>query len=117
MAMHLGCAGSQGCGAPPARTAVPATDIHAHYYSQGHFDFINAERARFNAHFTTDGRTFSFKTPAATNGGLPMKFIDLQQRLAEMDVPGVAVQALSLTPARNLPRSSRPGLCLGQRCA
>ena len=96
---------------------MPATDIHAHYYSQGHFDFINAERARFNAHFTTDGRTFSFKTPAATNGGLPMKFIDLQQRLAEMDVPGVAVQALSLTPARNLPRSSRPGLCLGQRCA
>ncbi|HSR79390.1 MAG TPA: hypothetical protein VLL28_01285 [Hyphomicrobiaceae bacterium] len=53
--------------------------------------------ARFNAHFKTNGRTFSFKTPAASNGGLPMKFIDLQQRLAEMDVQGVAVQALSLT--------------------
>ena len=96
---------------------MPAIDIHAHYYSQGYFDFINAEGARFNAHFRTDGRTFSFKTPAATNGGLPMKFIDLQQRLAEMDVQGVAVQALSLTPARNLPGSSRSGLCLGQRCA
>ena len=36
-------------------------------------------------------------TPAASNGELPMKLIDLQQRLAKMDIQGVAVQALSLT--------------------
>jgi aminocarboxymuconate-semialdehyde decarboxylase len=59
-----------------ARTGVAAIDIHAHYYPQGYFDVMNAEGGRFNAHFETDGRTFSFKTPAASNGGLPMKFID-----------------------------------------
>src|SRR5262249_34409469 len=114
MAMHLACAGSHGEASPAgavmataaagasgstslgeraqtaraSATGVPAIDIHAHYYPQGYFDVINAEGARFNAHFKTDGETFSFKTPAASNGGLPMKFIDLQQRLAEMDDQG-----------------------------
>ena len=40
---------------------------------------------------------FFFKTPAETNGPLPAKFIDLKQRLADMDAQGVAVHALSLT--------------------
>src|SRR5207302_2015530 len=40
---------------------------------------------------------FFFKTPAGSNGPLPMKFIDLKQRLADMDQQGIAVQALSLT--------------------
>jgi aminocarboxymuconate-semialdehyde decarboxylase len=80
-----------------AAAGVPAIDIHAHYYPQGYFDVVKAEGARFNAEFQTDGQTFSFKTPAGSNGGLPNKFIDVKQRLAEMDGQGVAVQALSLT--------------------
>lgn len=76
---------------------VPAIDIHAHYFPQSYFDVMNAEGGRFNAEFKTDGQTFTFKTPAGSNGGLPMKFIDVKQRLAEMDDQGVAVQALSLT--------------------
>ena len=80
-----------------AAAGVPAIDIHAHYYPQSYFDMMNAEGGRFNAEFKTDGQTFSFKTPAGSNGGLPMKFIDTKQRLAEMDAEGVAVHALSLT--------------------
>src|SRR6267142_2729315 len=80
-----------------AAAGVPAIDIHAHYFPQGYFDVLKSEGPRFNAEFKTDGQTFSFKTPAGSNGGLPMKFIDVQQRLAEMDAEGVAVHALSLT--------------------
>lgn len=80
-----------------AASGVPAIDIHAHYYPQSYFDVIEAEGGRFNAEFKTDGQTFSFKTPAGSNGGLPLKFIDVEQRLAEMDAEGVAVHALSLT--------------------
>jgi len=80
-----------------AASGVPAIDIHAHYYPQSYFDAMNAEGGRFNAEFKTDGQTFSFKTPAGSNGGLPMKFIDTRHRLAEMDAEGVAVHALSLT--------------------
>src|SRR5260370_3871797 len=40
---------------------------------------------------------FTFKPPVESNGPLPAKFIDLKQRLADMDAQGVAVQALSLT--------------------
>src|SRR5712691_320357 len=68
-----------------AASGVPAIDIHAHYYPQSYFDVMNAEGGRFNAEFKTDGQTFSFKTPAGSNGGLPIKFIDTKQRLAEMD--------------------------------
>ena len=122
MMMHVACGGSHGASprqvAAPAggggsgatqsgaraqiasaakASGVPAIDIHAHYFPQSYFDVINAEGGRFNAEFRTDGQTFSFKTPAGTNGGLPMKFIDTRQRLAEMDAEGVAVHALSLT--------------------
>src|SRR6516225_3588879 len=39
----------------------------------------------------------SVKTPAGSNGPLPSKFIDLKERLADMDASGVAMHALSLT--------------------
>jgi aminocarboxymuconate-semialdehyde decarboxylase len=87
---------------PAARGAVKksdvrAIDIHAHYYPQSYFDLFNTEDRRFNSEFHTIEQNFFFKTPSYSNGPLPMKFIDLKQRLADMDAQGVTVQALSLT--------------------
>jgi aminocarboxymuconate-semialdehyde decarboxylase len=74
-----------------------AIDIHAHYFPQTYFDLFNTEGQRYNAEFRMTEQGFFFKTPAESNGPLPAKFIDLKQRLADMDAQGVAVQALSLT--------------------
>ena len=74
-----------------------AIDIHAHYFPQTYFDLFNSEGQRYNAEFHRTEQGIFFKTPAETNGPLPVKFIDLKQRLADMDAQGVSVQALSLT--------------------
>jgi aminocarboxymuconate-semialdehyde decarboxylase len=76
---------------------VRPVDIHAHYYGPAYLDLLKNEGPRFNASFTQDATGFSFKTPAGSNGPLPSKFIDLTERLADMDASGVAVHALSLT--------------------
>ena len=88
--------------APGIPTALKSSgarpiDIHAHYFPQSYFDLFNSEGQRYNAEFRMTDQGFFFKTPAETNGPLPAKFIDLKQRLADMDAQGVAVQALSLT--------------------
>jgi|HubBroStandDraft_6_1064221.scaffolds.fasta_scaffold146473_2 aminocarboxymuconate-semialdehyde decarboxylase len=72
-------------------------DIHAHYFPQTYFDLFNTEGQRYSAEFRMTEQGFYFKTPAESSGPLPAKFIDLKQRLADMDAQGVAVQALSLT--------------------
>jgi len=72
-------------------------DIHAHYFPQTYLDLFNSEGQRYNTEFRMTEKGFFFKTPAESNGPLPAKFIDLKQRLADMDAQGVAVQALSLT--------------------
>jgi len=77
--------------------AERAIDIHAHYFPQTYFDLFNAEGQRYNAEFHRTEKGIFFKTPAESNGPLPAKFIDLKQRLADMDAQGVSVQALSLT--------------------
>jgi aminocarboxymuconate-semialdehyde decarboxylase len=74
-----------------------AIDIHAHYFPQTYFDLFNSEGQRYNAEFHRTEQGIFFKTPVESNGPLPGKFIDLKQRLADMDAQGVAVQALSLT--------------------
>jgi aminocarboxymuconate-semialdehyde decarboxylase len=76
---------------------VRPVDIHAHYYGPAYLDLLKNEGPRFNASFTQDATGFSFKTPAGSNGPLPSKFIDLKERLADMDATGVAMHALSLT--------------------
>lgn len=79
------------------KSGVRAIDIHAHYFPQAYFDLFNSEAQRYNTEFRMTEQGFFFKTPVETNGPLPAKFIDLKQRLADMDAQGVAVQALSLT--------------------
>jgi aminocarboxymuconate-semialdehyde decarboxylase len=81
----------------PKKNRVRAIDIHAHYFPQSFFDLFNAEGQRFNAEFRANDQGFFFKTPGQSSGPLPTKFIDLKQRLADMDSQGVAVHALSLT--------------------
>jgi aminocarboxymuconate-semialdehyde decarboxylase len=77
------------------KTGVRAIDIHAHYFAQPCFDLFNA--AGFNAEFRMTEQGFYFKTPNQSYGPLPTKFIDLKQRLADMDAQDVMVHALSLT--------------------
>jgi aminocarboxymuconate-semialdehyde decarboxylase len=77
--------------------SVPAVDIHAHYFPQAYLDLISAEGKRYGASYEMTPKGWFIRTPAANNGPLSTKFIDLKQRLADMDAQGVAVQALSLT--------------------
>jgi aminocarboxymuconate-semialdehyde decarboxylase len=79
------------------KSEARAIDIHAHYFPQTYFDLFNSEGQRFNAEFRMTEQGFFFKTPVESSGPLSAKFIDLKQRLADMDAQGVAVQALSLT--------------------
>jgi aminocarboxymuconate-semialdehyde decarboxylase len=79
------------------RSGVRAIDIHAHYYPQAYLDLFNTEGRRFNAEFRMTEQGFYFSTADESDGPLPTKFIDLKQRLADMDAQGVAVHALSLT--------------------
>jgi aminocarboxymuconate-semialdehyde decarboxylase len=83
--------------AAPKKTGARAIDIHAHYFPQTYFDLFNSEAQRNNAEFRMTEQGFYFKTPVESSGPLPAKFIDLKQRLADMDAQGVAVHALSLT--------------------
>src|SRR5216683_7304573 len=79
---------------PAAKTGVRAIDIHAHYYPQAYLDLFNDEDKRFNSEYHTTNEGFYFKTPSQSSGPLPTKFVDLKQRLADMDAQGVAVHAL-----------------------
>src|SRR5215212_9399737 len=94
--------GAKSARAQTAPAVMPAAggrtvDIHAHYYSKPYLELIKAEGARFNADAQVSDQSFGFKTPAGSQPNLPMKFIDLKLRLADMDAQGMAVQALSLT--------------------
>ena len=85
-----------------SQTLSGAIDIHAHYYPQAYLDLLAEEGKRFKADYRMTGEGFYVNTPAGSVGPLPTKFIDLRQRLAEMDEQGVSMQALSLsTPMVN----------------
>ena len=88
--------------APAASAAVPrhrprSIDIHAHYYPESFCDLVGGEGKRFGGSFACDDASFTFRTPAGGLGPLPMKFIDVDARLKDMDASGVDVQALSLS--------------------
>jgi aminocarboxymuconate-semialdehyde decarboxylase len=79
------------------KSGARAIDIHAHYFPQTYFDLFNSQDGRFNSEFRITEQGFYFKTPSQASGPLPTKFIDLKQRLADMDAQGVTLHALSLT--------------------
>lgn len=74
-----------------------AIDIHAHYYPQSFLDLIAEEGKRFKAEYRMTADGFYLSSPAGSIGPLPAKFVDLKQRLADMDEQGVSLQAISLT--------------------
>jgi aminocarboxymuconate-semialdehyde decarboxylase len=80
-----------------AQSGTPAIDIHAHYWPRTMLDLFAAEGKRFGADFSATSDGFSIKAPGVNQSGLPLKFIDLRQRIADMDQQGVAMQAISLT--------------------
>jgi aminocarboxymuconate-semialdehyde decarboxylase len=76
---------------------MQAIDIHAHYYPESYLRLFAEEAARLGTEYTTGDGQFSYKTPIGGQGPLPKKFIDVAERVADMDRQGVGVQAVSLT--------------------
>jgi aminocarboxymuconate-semialdehyde decarboxylase len=74
-----------------------AIDIHAHYFPEGYLQLLGAEGERYGAGYRRAAEGFYITGAGRPLGPLPLKFIDLAERIAEMDAQGVAVQALSLT--------------------
>ncbi|RKT21600.1 aminocarboxymuconate-semialdehyde decarboxylase [Paraburkholderia sp. RAU2J] len=76
---------------------VRSIDIHAHYYPESYCELVGTEGGKFGGKFTCGANSFSFQTPAGGLGPLPLKFIRIDERLADMDASGVDMQALSLS--------------------
>src|SRR5260370_13371971 len=72
--------------------------IHCHYYPEAYLNVFNEDGKRFNAEYRMTDQGFFYKTPNSPNVAGPMatKFVDLKQRVADMDQQGVAVHALLL---------------------
>lgn len=88
-------AGTTGtAGAPRKGRSI---DIHAHYYPESYCELVGSEGQKFGGKFTCDASSFSFQTPAGGLGPLPLKFINIDERLADMNASGVDMQALSLS--------------------
>lgn len=77
--------------------ATPAVDIHAHYYPETYFNVFNEDGKRFGAEYRMTEKGFYYKCPIREAGPQPTKFIDLKQRIADMDRQGIEIQAVSLT--------------------
>ncbi|WP_029529218.1 amidohydrolase family protein [Pseudomonas sp. R81] len=78
-------------------TSMKSVDIHAHYYPEEFLHLLGSEGKAFGGSYTRQKKAFSFATPAGSLGPLPLKFIDIQARLKDMDSSGVDIQALSLS--------------------
>ena len=74
-------------------------DTHAHYFPESYIRLIAGHGKRVGATVTTDsaGVTFIQVGLHLRTGPIVSRFIDLDERLREMDRQGVGMQALSLT--------------------
>lgn len=78
-------------------SGVRSVDIHAHFFPQEYLDVLAAEGPRFQVEYRRAEEGIYIKTEARLQGPLPHRVVDLNQRIADMDAQGVAVQAMSLT--------------------
>ncbi len=95
-------AGNQGESAQGKLTGadrVRAVDIHCHYFPEEYLKVFNEDGKRVNAEYRMTEQGFYYKSPNSPNtaGPMALKFMDLKQRIADMDEQSVAVQVLSLT--------------------
>jgi aminocarboxymuconate-semialdehyde decarboxylase len=104
--LTLAAVSAQGSGGQGLRAApVQAVDIHAHYFPEAYLNLFNEDGKRFNAESHIMPQGFYYRVPGTVGvtslgsaaAPLPSKFIDLKQRIVDMDQQGVGVQALSLT--------------------
>jgi len=86
-------------GQATSAAGVRTVDIHCHYFPEAYLNIFNEDGKRFNAEYRMTEQGFFYRTPISPNIAGPMatKFVDLKQRIADMDQQGVAVHALSLT--------------------
>jgi aminocarboxymuconate-semialdehyde decarboxylase len=84
----------------PSVTTEPRAlriDVHAHYYSDRFIDLIEARGCDCGACIRRDARGPIIDAGPLHAGPLASRFIDLDERVADMDAQGVDIQALSLT--------------------
>ena len=78
---------------------APTIDTHAHYFPESYIKLIADHGKRVGATITTDssGVTFIQVGLHLRTGPITRRFIDIDERLKEMDRQGVKMHALSLT--------------------
>ena len=84
-------------GALAQQAGVRAIDIHAHYFPEAYLELAAREGSGVQYRRDANGWALGVPGVSAITVTLPNKFIDLNERLADMNAQGVAVQALSLT--------------------
>jgi aminocarboxymuconate-semialdehyde decarboxylase len=75
----------------------PAIDIHAHYYPESYIRLIEKHGSEFGASVEYPKPDHPIIRSAPTVAVLEPRFIDLDERIADMDRTGVDVHALSMT--------------------
>src|SRR3984885_6896901 len=94
---------------PPVQTI----DIHAHYFPQEYLDIIAEDGQRFRVEYRSDREGIYIQNEHRLQGPLPHRVVNLEERIADMNAQGIAVQAISLTG----PMAHWGGADLSQRLA
>jgi aminocarboxymuconate-semialdehyde decarboxylase len=78
---------------------APTIDTHAHYFPESYIKLIADHGRRVGTTVTTDGSGVTFIQVGLSlrTGPITRRFIDIGERLREMDRQGVKMHALSLT--------------------
>jgi aminocarboxymuconate-semialdehyde decarboxylase len=79
------------------QTRALRIDVHAHYYSDRFIDLIESRGCDCGACVRRDPRGPIIDAGPLHAGPLASRFINLDERIADMDAQGVDIQALSLT--------------------
>jgi len=80
-----------------ATSAARVIDIHAHFFPQAWLDLLATDGRAEGADCIRTPEGVIVQAAGSRNGPLPSRFTNIEERVAEMDAQGVAIQALSLT--------------------